>query len=784
LARLGRLHRVVAIATVAVAAGATAPSAAPGAPRLPFISEPGERVVRLEPGDVPLADVQRQLDDAHRRDPDAFLVVTMAGRYAVADQPLRLASRTCVLLTGTLAAAPGATAPSLVAIRGASKVSIAGGVLDGRGAPLHGVEVIDSGKVSLDGLTVRGAGRDGIHVEGPGEGVWTGGTSITGCDVGGSGGAGIVVAAAARALCLGNRVHGSAGAGVELAADRAAVVGNVVTGNGTGIRLVGDHNAVSDNQLVGNLIGLELAAPGDDNVCFANAIEDSRIAGAVLGGTDNLVHATRFHRNARDVATQGGTSYVVPASAVDVPGDRYFFPPTPANPHRRAIVNGRGRSDVAVTSVSLADVQRIYDAARADHPGDVVVLHLSGSFQHDGPPLVLDSYTSVVLDGAITSVDGRGAVLATRPGARYVSIAGGTIECRGRGATGIALAATMGYVEGVTIRGCGDAGQPLAGGAIHLAGGGGHVIVRGCRIEDSGGRGIWTDGPQARYLILDNDIARSAAHGIDLDRQTLDAIVCGNRVAASGLYGLFVEEGASRNLAYDNRLDGNAIGASVYANAGGAALDNTLFGNQLTGNGRGLRLGSNPDLGARRNVFFRNAVAGSAESGIHATATADDNYMAQNALADNRVDLDVEAGVDFFNPPWDPAPAPPPPPVDAGVPEPDASPDAPPPPEPDAAAAGDDPAVGGCGCATGGDARGGALTALALVIAFTRARRANRHHARRAGGGVVQRERCRSPAPLFSSSSPSLPAAPTRRIPACGPSCRTRPRPRTPTTAR
>ncbi len=119
-----------------------------------FIIDPAETPVVLNFGSARLSDVQSQLDAARAANPDAPIVLTLTGTYRVTDAPLNLPSNTSLVLYGTIQASYRATAPSLIAVTGQSKVAIAGGLLKGNHANLIGIDVESSAKVNIDAVTI------------------------------------------------------------------------------------------------------------------------------------------------------------------------------------------------------------------------------------------------------------------------------------------------------------------------------------------------------------------------------------------------------------------------------------------------------------------------------------------------------------------------------------------------------------------------------------------------------------------------------------------------------
>src|SRR5262249_13656525 len=157
-------------------------------PTSAFIGDPAEVAVRLDPGQVPLSQVQQQLDEARAANPDAPIVLTLTGVYLVTSAPLMLPSKTSLVLYGTILAFPFASAPSMIAVSGQSEVAVSGGHLEGLGAELAGIDVEGGAKINIDAVTVSNTGRDGIVLNGRGNDVWDSGSAITRCEVTRAGG--------------------------------------------------------------------------------------------------------------------------------------------------------------------------------------------------------------------------------------------------------------------------------------------------------------------------------------------------------------------------------------------------------------------------------------------------------------------------------------------------------------------------------------------------------------------------------------------------------------------
>src|SRR6185369_16060129 len=141
-------------------------------------------------------------------------------------------------------------------------------------------------------------------------------------------------------------------------------------------------------------------------------------------------------------------------------GQNYFYPPLIDNQHTRPITNGKGRTDLTVSSTTIADVQAKYDAARTANPNDVIVLHLKGTFTLGAAALSLSSDTAVLLDGTIQidSSTTATAAISIPKSQQRVSVSGGTIEGGDlTGHNGVDVdGASMVHVDEMTIQNLGD----------------------------------------------------------------------------------------------------------------------------------------------------------------------------------------------------------------------------------------------------------------------------------------------------------------------------------------
>eukprot|EP00128_Syssomonas_multiformis_P014460 Colp12_sorted_trinity150504_noHs@28894 len=175
--------------------------------------------------------------------------------------------------------------------------------------------------------------------------------------------------------------------------------------------------------------------------------------------------------------------------------------------------------------------------------------------------------------------------------------------------------------------------------AVHLVSNGNRrhrYIVTQCVVSKSQERGIWTQN--TRGTILEgNTCIENARDGIDLDSFTCNAVVSQNTTSGNGRCGIFIEEGASRNVIMNNRCDKNDVGINIFANAAGVCEDNVLVGNNCISNTHyGIRIGSlKAPQASNSNVLFRNTTAQNGQVGLEIQPTTQHNAALHNSFQDS-----------------------------------------------------------------------------------------------------------------------------------------------------
>ena len=649
-------------------------------PNSGFVGQPINEVVTvIEDTSGSIATLQGLIDSARVAQPEQFILVRLRANttYPVAGSPLILSSKMTLSGAGTtLAAGLTTTAGSLVRISpGSTLVSIDRLTLEGAGKNLYGIEGAGVSRVNVDRVTVRDTGLSGIFLQGLGSSVFNNEMTVTRCMVQVASNAnGIHLRQATQGVVMENEFFNNRIGILLESADHCLVVNNQVEYNATdGICLQDSKNArIASNLLVGNPIAVATrgasASTSSSHFIFRNEIS-SATTGISLGQSKDTIYGNSI---AAGVATpltfgSGAVNRVIQiGSSASAPLQEYFYPPTFSNPHTDAVKNGQERADVSTSATTLSEIQAAYNSARVSQPGRVTVLHLTAPIITGDQALVLQGDTCVILKGRINLLPGVAAFQATGTTSAplgFISISGGTID--GQNTTGrsgmIFTNCSKVLVEGVNLVNFGSKTTRVTGSDVILfAGCKDPCIVDSSTINGGAARGIWTKGitgsSLSGMLFIDNVVSEVNMDGIDFDVATSSSSAFYNLSQNNIRYGVFVEEGAKNVQVVGNTCSGNDIGINVYAYDVGPTEQNTLAANVLSANRRGLRFGAadpEPSQGilTRNNFAFNNRIQNTTTlAGIDAQSDGSENYITQNILSSNSVDIGSTTTALFFNP--------------------------------------------------------------------------------------------------------------------------------------
>lgn len=648
-------------------------------PESPFLTNPTEKIRVLALPAGPVETAQALVNGARQASSDAVLVLHVSGQLLASSAPLRLGSRMCLVfdsgasITATVDATARFHLRSLLQIDGAESVSISSrgaerGLVDGGGNLLTGIAVSKSGKVNIDGLLIRRCGGSAISYTGRSADALNDAGSVTRCRIEHCD-TGLDASTTAGFSCLDNEFRLNRGPAIVVGSSRSIVAGNLLIENQTGLVSACDHGVVARNTFDGNATSLELTATSAGNLIAENR-SLGKVAALKIGGHHNQFYGNDLQESVW--ALSGAEHNLLAANIrLDVgtsePQSEFFDPPTFGNPHQhREIVPGLGRFDLAISGSSdkteptdLAAVRDGLIKARAEHPRDVIVLHLDGYYVSRTPEgLELPANTCAILNGCIRADLGTppdpvyrkaepiSQVVRLAPDG-YCSISGGTLDGGRQAFHGVnASGSSTAIIDHVDIRGSARDG-------IYTKGRGGEhpLFIHACTVSANGGRGIWMH-VAGRVHVLDNVCAGNNQDGIDVDAHANDCTILFNVAAGNRRHGVFVEEGVTHNVVFGNQLSGNLrSGIHVWNEAvAGNTGENVISANVCRDNAKGVSVGGRAaDKTANQNLFFNNVCLGNRDFGLSpGNSHAVGNFFSQSVIHGNGGQQVGTLGPDLF----------------------------------------------------------------------------------------------------------------------------------------
>jgi parallel beta-helix repeat protein len=663
------LAGIAVLSTTAALAGQGASRMLYTVPNLSFIVNPSgdSGVVTINDTSGSISTVQTSINNARTANPNSIIVIRLLtnATYTVSSAGLTLGSQECLIGTGATIKAVNSsvTVPLITISSGATNVSVAGGLLDGGSANIHGIYApSSSARVDIDKATVQNCGQDCIQLNGNGSSTFNDEMTVARCDVSGSpGNSGISIGNATQATCVDNNCHGNS-TGIWIGnCGYCNIANNTCENNATGINCnSGNDNYVVNNTCTGN--GTGIYAGGSANMIVSDLFTSNSVAGISSAGSGNVYSDNLFGAgNATNFINGGsGDDIVAYKGTMNGSSQNYFYPPLADNQHTNTIVNGLGRYDFTDTSTGAIDgVQSEYNAAVGAHPGTVIVLHLNGNYTVGANPLTLGSDTCVLLGGTIqinSSTTAGAAIISSN--ASYVSISGGLIDggtpgAPATGRNGIWFSHdSMFQIDAVTLQHFGTNSTRVTGSdVVRIDNGSTPRIVTRCNVKGGSARGIWVATSGARDIVSDNLVTGVQMDGVDCDSFTTASVVKFNTLTNNTRCGVFVEQSASYNLILGNVCNYDAgYAVECYNNSStprAATAYNSLVCNSIFGDS-GLRNGSTGTniVLTSDNFYFDNTVI---NAGIESQLYGAQNFYSQNYLAGGSIST---SGAEvFFNPP-------------------------------------------------------------------------------------------------------------------------------------
>jgi len=286
---------------------------------------------RYQPAD--LAAAQEGLQKARVEHSNDVVVLRLQGNF-VSHQPagLEIPANTCVILDGSIRADPGTARDpvygkgepitQVVRLSPQGHCSFSGGTLDGGHQVSHGISATNECIALIEGVSIKGAVRDGIRTKGR-ESVCP--LFINGCTIADSGGRGIWLHVAGNVHTIGHTCVGNQqdGIDVDAHANDCNVLFNICNGNrrhGVFIEEAVTNNLVFGNLLLGNnrsgihVWNEEVVGNTGPNIIAANLCRGN-VKGVSVGGRagDRTAGGNFFFNNVcvgnRDLNLVSGNSH-------------------------------------------------------------------------------------------------------------------------------------------------------------------------------------------------------------------------------------------------------------------------------------------------------------------------------------------------------------------------------------------------------------------------------------------------------------------------------------------
>jgi fibronectin-binding autotransporter adhesin len=640
------------------------------APNNTFIENvSGDNEVTISDTSGSIATLQTLINNARTANPAYIIIIRLmsGATYSVSNSTggLVLGSQECLVGSGaTIEAANSAVTNTLVTIStGSTNVSIAGGTYNGNGANIYCIYApSSSARINIDKVTAGNCGQDCIQLNGNGSGTFDNEMTITRCELSGSPThSGISIWNATQTTCVDNFCHSNS-VGIWVGnGGFCNVANNTCVSNSIGI----DCNSGSDNYVVNNTCnnnGTGIYVGGSGNMIVSDLFASNSVAAINSSGSGNIFCDNLFtNGNATNFLSNGsGDDVVAYQGAINAGSENYFYPPLVNDQHNLTIVNGKGRYDLYDSSTGPIDnVQSEYNAAVSANPGDVIVLHLNGSYTVGSNPLTLSSDTCILLGGTIQMSSSSASEAIYASGASYLSISGGTIDGGTTSSSGAGHDAiyftgcSMFQIDGMMLQNFGTSSTRVGGSdVVRIDHGSTPRIFTRNTIVNGSARGFWLATSGVRDIVSDNTVTGVQMDGVDCDESTYASVIKNNYLANNSRYGVFLEQSASDNLVLGNVCDYNSsYDIGCYNNSStprGATAYNSIICNALLGD-NGLRNGSTGDgnsVASSDNFFFDNTVM---SANIQSQLYGSQNYYSQNYMGSSS--LSTSGTEVFFNSP-------------------------------------------------------------------------------------------------------------------------------------
>jgi hypothetical protein len=628
-------------------------------PNNPFYQAAGENIITVMDTSGSVSQLQTDINQARAANPDKLLIIRMyvGQTYNVTTNALMLSSNMIVHgLGANIVADAASTATELIKItNNSTNVSISNLTVDGKSRVDYCITGSSINRCNIDALSAFNSNDVGIDLAGSNPLVYDNEITVTRCTTRDCL-EGIRISFATQALCMDNVCNASLfGMSLNNCLD-STVINNQFLSAGTGIAVLGTRCSICNNTFSNHTNALEL----QNGSTFCKVVSNS-FNNCAYGIYDNSNSNTVYDNDFSNISVEkyfsltAVTRIITTSTALNAPGQNYFYPPTVTNRHSSAIRNSTSRTDITNADTTLSKVLTAYRAAKAANPSNVIVMNLTAPVITGNETITLSSNSCFVLSGSIQLSSGITAFSGKN--VSYVSFSGGTLNGQNTtGRRGITLeSCAYVLVDQMTFNNFGDKNTRVTGSEpILLEGCLSPTAVGYCTINGGAARGIWMKGgtqSTSNLILTDNTISNLNMDAIDLDVTSSGMLVKFNNCNNNIRYGIFAEEGANLNQVVANSCSGNEIGINIFSNVVTGTRNNSFIANKCSSNQRGVRFGATSTKSTSGNFAFNNSIT-ACTNGIDAQITGSENYCSQNYLYNNTVDISDTSSAVFFNSPF------------------------------------------------------------------------------------------------------------------------------------
>ncbi len=605
-------------------------------PSASFIQSPTEAITDLVFYNQTIDSVQKAITKSRQLYPNNLIRITMSGQYTFTNSALKLGSQMLLFLNNaTLQAQAGANFSSIFEVTNSQYITISGtgtAVINGGNQSIIGINVSNSGKVHVDGISFQDCKNGAVLYQGKGDNVFADAGSVTRCSISNCDAFGIQFTNATHFVCTDNTIQNCL-TGIKIDGNSSAVANNTIKTCNTGIASYAQYESIvynkvdsCDTAIVLSSISLETLVANNSLLKNTVGINANGTKARIYNNTSQNTIPITGAGTGNQLFCNNGIGFIAGNNS----GCTYFNPPLIGNQHNNRIKQGKTRYDITITDTTLMAIRNLVDSAHAAKPTAVIVIHLNGNFKTTSATdslLILDN-ECYLLNGSITCNDTCSTVLYCK-GNILSSFSGGTINGNYLGGKNALIYITGNgslVLDSIQIRNSSDEG-------ITKRSSFGATYLRGCTIKNSLSRNVWFLG-SARLFAFENTSNNAYYDGYDFDAFTSYGVLVNNIGMGNKRHGVFIEEGAQNHLVMGNSFANNLSGISFY----NLAVNNTNTAKNLVAynicnaNQRGMNINaSSPSKATIDNTLFNNACTNNTDVGMggyYSGANAYGNYTA------------------------------------------------------------------------------------------------------------------------------------------------------------